>query len=154
MNAPDIPTNETTWAVGDLEPVILDLRATVGIFGHLITANSSSSNTVDDDAWRKVEDDLETLTKRIEELWRAAWDQRVAMENAHEAALAAAEAKAQDAKDAAAAPLTAAELKELKILQRMLRGVATVITSTLDGKPVGLIHAMPREDEEAQAAAG
>jgi hypothetical protein len=77
------------WPIGALEPVIFDLRATVGIFGHLI----NSPSDVDKDEWGKVENDLLVLTRRIGELWRQAWDQHRAETGAHEAALAALEAK-------------------------------------------------------------
>ncbi len=77
------------WPIGALEPVIFGLRATVGIFGHLI----HSPSDVDKDEWGKVENDLLVLTRRIGELWRQAWDQHRAEARAHEAALAAVEAR-------------------------------------------------------------
>jgi hypothetical protein len=46
-------TENPAWPLGDLEPVIHGLRASVGILGHLITTNSACDNEVDDDAFRK-----------------------------------------------------------------------------------------------------
>jgi hypothetical protein len=44
-------TEPMEWALGDMETIIRDLRASVGILGHLITANSDSNNEVHDDAF-------------------------------------------------------------------------------------------------------
>ena len=68
MSATENETND--WPLGDLEPLIHDLRASVGILGHLITTNSAPNNEVDDAQWRKVETDLIDYTKQIEKLSR------------------------------------------------------------------------------------
>jgi hypothetical protein len=95
MSATENETND--WPLGELEPLIHDLRASVGILGHLITTNSAPDNEVDDDQWRKVETDLIDYAKQIEKLWNAAWDQRnaetIASKAEHAAALAAVRAE-------------------------------------------------------------
>jgi hypothetical protein len=77
------------WPIGALEPVIFDLRASIGILGHLITARDE----VQIDEWQKCEGDLITAMMRIHDLWGQVWDQRIAEKRAHEEALAALEAK-------------------------------------------------------------
>jgi hypothetical protein len=106
----------SSWAIGDLEPEIVGLRATIGILGHLI----QSPFQVEKSEWCKVEDELVDYAKRIEALWHQAWDADNAKDAAHEAQLAAVrdEAKAQkaapgskedaDQVDAAWIPLAAA----------------------------------------------
>ena len=100
------------------------MRASVGILEHLITANSSKENEVDDDQWRKVESDLIDYGKQIEKLWKAAWDQRnaeiAAMEAEHEAALAA-------LREQKAAPGSAEALGTADAVWTMLRGLTVVI---------------------------
>ena len=71
------------WPIGALEPAINDLRANIGILGHLITARDD----VQIDEWQKCEGDLVTAMMRIEDLWKQVWDQRKAEKRAHEAAL-------------------------------------------------------------------
>jgi hypothetical protein len=84
-----------SWAIGDLEPEIVGLRATIGILGHLI----QSPLQVEKSEWCKVEDELIDYAKRIEALWHQAWEQRKADKEEYEAELAAVrdEAKAQKA---------------------------------------------------------
>lgn len=103
------------WPLGALEPVIFDLRATVGIFGHLI----NSPSDVDKDEWGKVENDLLVLTRRIDELWRLAWDQHKAEKRAHEAALEAVRAEK-------AAPGSAEDREQVEALWVLLRSAVTV----------------------------
>jgi hypothetical protein len=86
---------QSDWAIGDLEPVVHDLQSTEGIFGHLITANSSETNEVDNDAWRKVESDLISLGDRIEHSGRSPLT-NVATTTKHQAALATAKAAAEE----------------------------------------------------------
>ena len=77
------------WPIGALEPAIHDLRASIGILGHLITARDD----VEIDEWQKCEGDLITAMMRIEDLWKQVWDQRKAEKRAHEAALEAVRAE-------------------------------------------------------------
>jgi hypothetical protein len=117
-------TETCDWPLGDLEPVICDLRATVEILGHLITANSAHDNEVNDDAFRKVESDLMDYSKRIEELWHLAWDKRnaemIAAEAEHAAALAAVRAEK-------AAPGSAETVGRADAVWTMLRGLTAVM---------------------------
>ena len=126
--------NVSDWSLGDIEPQIAGLRATIGIMGHMI----QSPNEIDNAEWCKIEDELAAHTKRIEALWEQAWNRNKAKEVEHEAEIAALEAEVK----AAAGPLTGARLEELQAVESMLRAMATVITTTLDGKPVGLLTAL------------
>jgi putative hemolysin len=116
-------TEKSDWPLGDLEPLICDMRASVGILGHLITTNSSPNNEVNDDEWRKVETDLIDYAKRIETLWNAAYDQRnaeiIATEAEHAAALAAVRAEK-------AAPGSAETISKANAMWTALRGIAAV----------------------------
>jgi hypothetical protein len=104
------------WSLGGLEPAILNLRATVGILHHL----AHSPSQVELDEWGKVEDDLNAAAAEIKELWRAAWDQRIREDRAHEAALAAAEAKK-------AAPGSPEDVRSAEFMWAMLRSAAEVV---------------------------
>lgn len=73
----------------DIEPVICDLKSTVGIMSHLIL----SPLEVEKEEWHKVEDDLTALTDRIHEMWEKAYQQRNAECKALQEALAAAKAE-------------------------------------------------------------
>ena len=77
------------WPIGALEPVILDLQTTVAVFGHLI----NSPDEIGKNTWAKVETDLIVAAGQIRELWRAAWEQRIREDRAHEAALDAVRAE-------------------------------------------------------------
>jgi hypothetical protein len=121
MSTTETETND--WPLGDLEPLIYDLRASVGILGHLIGAYNSPNNEVNDDEWRKVETDLIDHAKRIEKLWNAAYDQRnaeiAAAEAEHAAALAALRAEK-------AAPGSAETISKANAMWTALRGIAAV----------------------------
>jgi hypothetical protein len=112
--------------------VVHNLRATVSILGHLIDTNSSSSNIVDDDAWRKVEDDLINLSERVEHFWKIAWDQHASTATKHEDAIAAAKAEV--------APGSPADLKQAEALWSMLRAFVKVAAEECDAAR-GLIEA-------------
>ena len=114
MNTTTPPAVDRPWSIADIEPVVCDLKATVGILGHLITTNSSSNNEVDDDAWRKVESDLISLADRADELWHTVWQHRCNEQRAHEVALAAARAEK-------AAPGSPQDVKSAKTMWRMVR---------------------------------
>ena len=103
------------WPLGALEPAIHDLRAGVGILGHLITARDD----VQIDEWQKCEGDLITAMMRIEDLWKQVWDQRKAEKRAHEAALDAVRAEK-------AAPGSAEEREQVEALWVLLRSAVTV----------------------------
>jgi hypothetical protein len=142
--------NEATsdWPLADLEPEILGLRATIGILGHLI----QSPNEVDRAEWCKVEDELNAHVKRIEALWDQAWERDNAKDAAHKTQIAALKAEVAEADE----PLSGARLQRLETLNGMLRGMAKVITNTLDGRSVsilkGLVEGMKEEEIALKAA--
>jgi hypothetical protein len=103
------------WPLGALEPAIFDLRASVGILGHLITARDE----VQIDEWQKCEGDLITAMMRIHDLWGQVWDQRIAEKRAHEEALAALEAKK-------AAPGSPEDIRTAEVTWTLLRAAAEV----------------------------
>jgi hypothetical protein len=100
------------WPLEALEPVIGDLRTSVGILGHLI----SSRTEVEENEWRRVESDLITLTTRVEELWDQAWDQRNAERQEHQAAIKALKADKE-------APGSPADVRCAASMWRMIRTV-------------------------------
>ncbi len=136
----------TDWALTDLEPEIYGLKATIGIFGHMI----QSPFHVQESQWVKIEDDLNAYVDRIDALWKRAWDQLNATDAKHDAALAEAKAEAKAA-EAEAGPLSGTRLEELLWLERMLRGMATMINSNLDNAPVGLVQAVSATPEREPA---
>jgi hypothetical protein len=103
------------WPLGALEPAIHDLRANIGILGHLITARDD----VQIDEWQKCEGDLVTAMMRIEDLWKQVWDQRKAEKRAHEAALDALRAEK-------AAPGSVEQREQVEALWVLLRSAVTV----------------------------
>jgi hypothetical protein len=103
------------WSLGALEPAILDLRTALNILGHLIDAHTD----VDQNTWQSVEDDLNDATGVIQQLWQKAWEQRIAEDRAHEAALAAAKAER-------AAPGSEKDRKQVESLWKLLRSAASV----------------------------
>jgi hypothetical protein len=129
-------TTETTsdWPLGDLEPEIVGLRASIGILRHLI----QSPFQVEESEWCRVGDGLIDHVTRIEALWKQAWDQRNAEEQEHEAEIVALKAKVAAADE----PLSGARLERLEYLNGMLRGMAKVITNTLDGKSVQILKGL------------
>lgn len=137
---------ETTsdWPLGDLEPEIVGLRAAIGILGHLI----QSPNQVERSEWCSVEDQLFDRAKRIEALWKQAWDQRKAEEQEHAAEIGALKAKVADADE----PLSGARLERLECLSGMLRGMATAISNTLDGKSVSILKSLVEGMKEEDTA--
>jgi hypothetical protein len=91
--ATDHPTSSEPdvfdWPIAYLEEPIAELRSTIGIFHHMI----HSASDVSRDEWETVHSSLSDYARQIEKLWQAAWDKNVAEKRAHEAALAALEAK-------------------------------------------------------------
>jgi hypothetical protein len=115
INAPEANTPEPDLALADIEPALFDLRANIGILGHLATAEGE----VTQDEWQYVENNLISIHRRLEALWSVAMKQRRTERQAHEKALA--EAKARTA-----APGSAADIEDAEALWDILRGVATV----------------------------
>lgn len=126
------------WPLGEIEPVILELETTIGIFHHLI----HSPSQVEENEWSKLEDDLTAAARRIKQLWLAAYKQRGAENRAHAAALAAAEAER-------AAPGSAKDREQVETLWRILGAAVTVAArqcsaagfppALLSGEPAGFV---------------
>jgi hypothetical protein len=115
MNAPVTTALADGWAIGDIEPALSELRATIGILGHMI----DSPNEVTIAEWKTIEDRLTDAHNQLDDLWRRAWDERTADEDAHAAALAAAEART-------AAPGSVADLERADSVWCILRSTAKV----------------------------
>jgi hypothetical protein len=116
-----IKAPEPEWALGDIEPALFELRANIGILGHL----AMSENEVTKDEWQFVEGNLITIHRRLEALWSAAWDQWNAVKAAHDKALV-------DAQNRTEAPSSAADVERAKALGHLLRGAATVTLRQCD----------------------
>jgi hypothetical protein len=114
MSAPAPAAPTAPWSIADLEPAIAELRDNLGIMGHLI----DSPHAVEADQWRRIEDRLNDAADQINELWRRAWDERCAMMEAHEAALAAAKATK-------AAPGSVADVENARAYWSMLHVIAS-----------------------------
>jgi hypothetical protein len=89
INASEADTPEPEWALSAIEPALFELRANIGILGHLATAEGE----VTQDQWQYVESNLISIHARLEALWSAAWEQHKAEDQAHEEALAEAKAR-------------------------------------------------------------
>ena len=134
--ATDDHTPYEGWPLGALEPAIFDLRASVGILGHLITARDE----VQIDEWQKCEGDLVTAMVRIDDLWKQVWDQHKAEKREHEAALAALEAKK-------AAPGSPEDVRRAEVMWSMLRAAAEVVASRCEEAGHPLVG-WQRDEEE------
>jgi hypothetical protein len=116
INAPEADTPEPEWPLGDIELVLFDLGANIGILGHLATAEGE----VTQDEWQYVENNLISIHRRLEALWSAAMKQSKTKLEAHREALAEAQART-------AAPGSAADIERAEALWDVLRAVATVV---------------------------
>src|ERR1700758_4647077 len=116
-----------TVTLSDLEPVVMDLRATTTILDAMIDANRETHDVSEkeDFAWAKVAGDLSNLTQRVVDMWSAAFHQR------HEEIT---QLKAKHAEEIAAlkaekaAPGSKEEVGRLDAQWRMLAAVAKVAT--------------------------
>jgi hypothetical protein len=115
-STPTPPDAPEEWPIGALEPVILNLGVTVGIFHHMI----NSPSPVEASEWGKIEDDLIATTAQIKALWRRAWDRGLAERREHEAALEAARAE----RAAAGSPKDVEQVEALWSLLSIALGVA------------------------------
>lgn len=115
-------TEKSDWPIGDLEPVLGDLKATVGILGHMFNEHQS----VELSEWHRIEDELLRLTKRADEIWQQAWDHNTAGEVAHEATLAAVKSELTAEKARHSVPGSAADIEHAQFCWRMVRGAAEI----------------------------
>jgi hypothetical protein len=99
-------------AIGELEPVLMDLRGTIGLLRHM----DSSANVVAPQELAQISDRLFHLHDKLERLWHAAWDQWSATATLHAEALAAAQAET-------AAPGSVEDIKAAKAAWRFVRVV-------------------------------
>jgi hypothetical protein len=118
-----------------LEGILSEMGAFIGMIHHL--ANSPSN--VEPDEWIHLGGRLETLHRQLDDAWRAAFHQRRIERQEHDKAVAAAKAEAE----AAAAPLSGAELQRVEALRRLMLSAAEVVVDKLR-----------TVDAEAPAAAG
>jgi hypothetical protein len=121
ITAPEADTPEPEWALGDIEPALFELRANIGIFGHL----AMSENEVTKDEWQFVEGNLITIHRRLEALWLAVWKERKAEREEHEEALAGAKALT-------AAPGSEDDIKRAQAPWVLLRSAAKVTLERCD----------------------
>ena len=119
------PDENDRWSLGDIEPVLLDLKTDIAILGHL----ANSNDDIDPETWTLVAGRLSEAQASLATLWRKAWDQRIADREAAAAALAAAKA-------AKAAPGSQEDLGALNALRGVLRSCATVILEQTAPPPV------------------
>jgi len=88
MSAPDdTPVEE--WDIGDVEPVLLNLKAEIAILGHLINA----PDDVEPETWARLEDALLASHAALKERWHGAWRFHLAERNAAVEELKAAKAE-------------------------------------------------------------
>jgi hypothetical protein len=106
------------WPIGDLEPAIRGLRNTIGIMEHL----TSSENVVEAGEWITLADVMTSYAKQIETIWAAAFEQHIAIHEAHRVALAAAKAEK-------AAPGSPADVASARALWRM---IGTIMKNALE----------------------
>jgi hypothetical protein len=102
----------SSWAIGELEPVLHDLYGTVGLLGHMC----SSPDMKTPQELAQIHDRLFHLHDKLERLWHTAWDQWSVTAQNHAEALAAAKAEK-------AAPGSPADIKAAKASWRVLRVV-------------------------------
>jgi hypothetical protein len=100
-------------ALMDIEPVVLDLESTIRIMTHLAAGDVE---TVSQDDWYKLANDLRRGVREITRLWTAALEEQKAKAEEHKAALAAVKAEKE-------APGSKADLERADALWIMLRSL-------------------------------
>jgi hypothetical protein len=115
-NLPPLPIPAESWAIGEIEPILLEMKAQIGIMDHLV----ASPNEVDAAEWYSVGNYLSDAHGRLKACWRPALEQQAVQRKAHEAALAVAQART-------AAPGSVADLERADAVWALLRGTAKVM---------------------------
>jgi hypothetical protein len=64
---------EPPWTIGDVEPLLHDMEATIGIFSHV----ANSRNQIEPGELILIEDKLLDLHKQMTALWHDAWDEHL-----------------------------------------------------------------------------
>lgn len=114
-------TEKPGWTIAALQPVLGDLKATVGILGHMFNEHQS----VDLTEWHRIEDELIRLTDGLREIWQQAWEHAKAERATLADALAAEKVRN-------AAPGSVADLDHARFCWRMLRGAAEIALQECD----------------------
>jgi hypothetical protein len=65
---------DSLWTIGDVEPLLHDMEATIGIFSHV----ANSRNQIDPGELILIEDKFLDLHKRLAILWDKAWEEHLA----------------------------------------------------------------------------
>jgi hypothetical protein len=88
MSAPDDEPMEE-WQVGDVEPVLHNLKAEIAILGHLIATPDEVASIT----WARLEDAMTNTHTALWDRWHGSWRFRIAERNEAMAALEAAQAE-------------------------------------------------------------
>jgi hypothetical protein len=114
-------TEKPGWTIAALEPVLGDLKATVGILGHMFNEHQS----VGLEEWHRIEGELIRLTDGLREIWQQAWDHAKAERVTLADALAAEKARN-------AAPGSPGDIEHAFSCWRLLRSAAEIALQECD----------------------
>jgi hypothetical protein len=117
--------SEDPSTIGDVEPILFDLKAEIAILGHLI----STPDEVEPETWARVENALLASHAKLDEVWSKAWAQWCVEGRAAEAALAAVKAEREG-------PGSVGDLAQAETHWRMLRACARVVLEDADARDV------------------
>ena len=112
-------------ALGEIEPVLFDLRAATAMLGHM----ASSDDEVDADHLHFIENQLIDTHRKLVALWHQAWKDRNAERKEHNTELAKAQA---DVKAAAGVPGGPAQIRQARAHFDFLRVCARVTLEQCD----------------------
>src|ERR1019366_4049882 len=113
-SAPDDTMEE--WEIGDVEPVLLNLKAEIAIRGHLI----NTPDDVESDTWARLEDALIASHAALIERWHGAWRFEISERKTAMEALKAAKAERD-------APGSAGDVEQAESCWRLLRSAGKVV---------------------------
>jgi hypothetical protein len=103
------------WEIGDVEPVLHNLKGDIAILGHLI----NTRDEVAPDTWARLEDTLTDTYATLMERWHGSWRFQIAERKAAMGALEAAKAERD-------APGSIGDVKQADASWRLLRVAAEV----------------------------
>lgn len=112
MSTTTQPGARETYALADIEPVLHDMRTATAMLGHM----AGSKFEVDSDQLHYIESRLIECHRKLDTLWKQAWEDRKAEHEVHRAALAEANAKAKEA-----APGSVGQLRSMEAMLSILR---------------------------------
>jgi hypothetical protein len=137
MSAPDDDTMEE-WEIGDVEPVLHNLKAEIAILGHLInTPDEVASGT-----WARLEDALTDTHATLLERWHGTWRFQIAERKAAMEALDAAKAER-------AAPGSLHDLERAHSVWGLLRAAAMVTLDRCAEIEAALLSTSPADPTDA-----